>query len=57
LARDEAILRAELAERPDDPFILFNLGSIAIERKQWRESLGLLRRSLAGSAPTDSITR
>lgn len=57
LDRDEAILREELAERPDDPFVLFNLGSIAIERRDWREALGHLRRSLAGSAPTDSITR
>lgn len=57
LARDEAILLEELAERPDDPFVLFNLGSIAIERQDWRGAVDQLRRSLAGSAPTDSITR
>lgn len=57
LGRDEAILRAELAERPDDPFVRFNLGSIAVEREDWPEALGLLRASLAGSAPEDSITR
>ncbi len=57
LVRDARILRDELDERPDDPFVLFNLGAIAIERQEWREALGLLRRSLAGSAPTDSITR
>ena len=57
LDRDCRILREELAERPDDPFMLFNLGSIAIERADWDEALGYLRRSLAGSAPTDSITR
>ena len=28
------IFRTELAERPDDPFVLFNLGSIAIERQE-----------------------
>ncbi len=57
LVRDARILREELEERPDDPFVLFNLGAIAIERQEWRESLGLLRRSLERSAPTDSITR
>ena len=57
LVRDARILRDELDERPDDPFVLFNLGAIAVERQEWREALALLRRSLAGSAPTDSITR
>ena len=57
LDRDIKILREELKERPDDPFTLFNLGAIAIERKDWREALGFLKQSLAGSAPTDSITR
>ena len=57
LERDCKILREELAERPDDPFVLFNLGSIAIERKDWTGALDYLRHSLAGSAPTDSITR
>ena len=41
-----------LASRPPN-----NLGSIAIERAEWDEALGYLRRSLARSAPTDSITR
>jgi len=36
---------------------LFNLGAIAIERQDWRQALNCLRHSLAGSAPTDSITR
>jgi glycosyltransferase involved in cell wall biosynthesis len=57
LQRDTRILREELNERPDDPFVLFNLGSIAIERQEWDEALTLLRRSLAGSAPSDSIVR
>jgi tetratricopeptide (TPR) repeat protein len=30
---------------------------IAVERKQWQNALGYLRRSLSGSAPGDSITR
>ena len=57
LERDMKILQAELAERPDDPFILFNLGAIAIERKDWPGALTHLQKSLAGSAPSDSITR
>jgi len=57
LDRDSRILREELEDRPHDPFVLFNLGSIAVERQEWREALEYLRRSLAGSAPTDSITR
>jgi glycosyltransferase involved in cell wall biosynthesis len=57
LDRDSRILREELAERPDDPFTLFNLGSVAIEQTNWNESLVYLKRSLAGSAPTDSIVR
>jgi tetratricopeptide (TPR) repeat protein len=47
----------ELAERPDDPFVRFNVGSIAIERKDWNGALDHLRHSLSRSAPTDSITR
>jgi len=57
LERDSKILREELAERPEDPFVLFNLGSIAVEQQDWPQALDYLRRSLAGSAPTDSITR
>ncbi len=57
LERDSRILLEELAERPDDPFTLFNLGSIAIERTEWDDALEYLKRSLARSAPTDSITR
>src|SRR5262249_28447966 len=57
LESDARILEGELADRLDEPFVLFNLGSIAIERDEWPAALGYLRRSLAGSAPTDSITR
>jgi tetratricopeptide (TPR) repeat protein len=57
LDRDTRILRAELDERPDDPFVVFNLGAIAVERKDWNGALGFLQKSLAGSAPTDSIVR
>ncbi len=57
LDRDIKILESELADRPDDPFVLFNLGSIAIERRGWHEALGYLEKSLAGSAASDSIVR
>ena len=57
LERDTRILHNELAERPEDPFVLFNLGAIAVERKDWQGRRPFLRRSLARSAPSDSITR
>jgi tetratricopeptide (TPR) repeat protein len=57
LGRDRRILQEELKGRPEEPFILFNLGAIAIEQKDWHEALDFLGRSLANSAPSDSITR
>jgi glycosyltransferase involved in cell wall biosynthesis len=56
LDRDARILSADLKDRPDDPFVLFNLGAIAVERGDWSGALGYLRRSLSRSAPSDSIT-
>lgn len=57
LDRDEAILREDLRAKPGDAFILFNLGQIAAERRDWRAALNYFGGSLAGSAPGDSITR
>ncbi len=57
LERDARILHAELEERPDDPFIQFNLGAIAVEHRDWKSAIGYLQRSLDGSSPTDSIVR
>ena len=57
LDRDTRILMSELEARPDESFILFNLGSIAVERQAWPAALGYLKRSLARSAPADSIVR
>jgi glycosyltransferase involved in cell wall biosynthesis len=57
LDRDTRILLEEIKERPDDPFVLFNLGAIALERQEWPQGLDYLRRSLARSSPSDSITR
>ena len=39
------------------PFILFNLGAIAVERHAWDEASDVSKRSLSGSAPSDSIVR
>jgi glycosyltransferase involved in cell wall biosynthesis len=57
LERDVRLLRLEDAARPDDPFTLFNLGSVYYELGQVSEALPLLKRSLARSAPRDSIVR
>jgi len=50
-------VRGQVRDRPDDPFVLFKLGAIAVERQGWPTALGHLQRSLRGSAPTDSIVR
>ena len=57
LDRDTNILKRELQDRPDDPFVCFNIGAIAVERQHWAEALGFLNKSLANSAPSDSIVR
>jgi glycosyltransferase involved in cell wall biosynthesis len=57
LDRDRALLDRELQDRPDDPFVRFNLGAIAVEREDWAGALGHLEASMAGSAPGDSIVR
>jgi uncharacterized protein HemY len=53
LKRDQALLLKGLADSPGDPFVLFNLGSIAADRQDWRAALDHLRASLRGSAPAD----
>jgi len=57
LDRDRAILEFELVQRPDNPFVLFNLGQIALECDDPRGALDFLGRSLEGSLPAHSITR
>ncbi|MDB5313204.1 MAG: hypothetical protein JWO38_7406, partial [Gemmataceae bacterium] len=57
LDRDLRLLRLEQAEQPDDPFTLFNLGSVFNELGDVPAALGALERSLALSHPTDSIVR
>jgi len=50
--RNERILRAWLAERPDDPFALWHAGRLAAAPCHFAEALALYRRSLRGW-PTD----
>jgi tetratricopeptide (TPR) repeat protein len=57
LERDLRLLTLENEERPDDPFTLFNLGSVYHEKDQSALALPLLRRSLELSHPDDSIVR
>jgi tetratricopeptide (TPR) repeat protein len=57
LERDLRLLRLEDADRPDEPFTLFNLGAAHLELGQPREALPLLQRSLDRSHPSDSIVR
>ena len=55
LDRDLRLLLMENEERPDDPFTLFNLGSLYHETDRPAEALPLLQRSLERSRPRDSI--
>ena len=55
--RNLRLLLMENAEKPDDPFTLFNLGWAYRELGRTGEAIPFLRRSLELSAPGDSITR
>jgi GT2 family glycosyltransferase/Flp pilus assembly protein TadD len=57
LERDLRLLRQEQAEKPDEPFTLFNLGQVTRELGDWVGAIPLLRRSLERSHPSDSIVR
>ena len=53
--RNLVLLQRELAERPNDPFVYYYLGTLAFERKQWQEALGYFILSLAKWGTTQSI--
>ncbi len=53
--RDLRLLLLDNDERPDDPFTLFNLGSLYQETDRAAEALPLLQRSLERSGHRDSI--
>src|SRR5262249_20323140 len=57
LERDLRLLHLEDTDNPDDPFTLFNFGSVFQELGQHAQALPLLRRSLEKSHPNDSIVR
>jgi tetratricopeptide (TPR) repeat protein len=57
LERDLRLLGLDNAEHPNDPFTLFNLGSVYQELRRPAEALPLLYRSLELSQPADSIVR
>ena len=54
---DLRLLYLENGEQPDDPFTLFNLGSVLREQNKPAEALPFLQRSLERSHPADSIVR
>jgi tetratricopeptide (TPR) repeat protein len=57
LERDMRLLYLENSDRPDDPFTLFNLGSVCLELGRVSEAIPLFQRSLERSHPSDSIVR
>jgi tetratricopeptide (TPR) repeat protein len=57
LQRNLRLLALDHAERPDDPFVLFNLGWAEIELGRPAAALPLLQRSLDQSHPAASIVR
>ncbi len=55
--RDEKLLMLDLQERPDHPFVLFNLGMTAHYTRQHEEAVTWLERCLAVSRPEESHVR
>jgi tetratricopeptide (TPR) repeat protein len=57
LDRDLRLLKRDEEEHPDEPFTLFNLGSVYHELGRYWDGAEVLERSLARSHPQDSIVR
>lgn len=57
LERDFKLLTLDLAERPDHPFVLFNLGMTHADVNQHDEAVGWLTRCLEVSHPHESHVR
>lgn len=57
LDRDLRLLKLDLADRPDHPFVLFNFGMTFNDMGQHAEAVYWLRRSLAFSLPQESHVR
>jgi len=56
LERNLRLLKLDLMDRPDDLFLLFNLGWAYADLGRFAEAVPLLQRSLQHSHPADSIT-
>jgi tetratricopeptide (TPR) repeat protein len=57
LERDLRLLSLELAERPDHPFTLFNIGMTHVHGSRFSDGAEYLRRSIAQSRPEESHLR
>ena len=57
LQRDLRLLELELAERPEHPFTLFNLGMTHVHGSRYAEAADYLRRGIARSSPEESHLR
>jgi GT2 family glycosyltransferase/uncharacterized protein HemY len=55
LERDRRLLHMDLAENPDDPFVLFNMGWTHMEPGEYAQALPFLQRSLERSNGKGSI--
>ena len=56
-ARDLRLLELDLAERPDHPFVLFNIGMTAYHMKDFPKAVRALERCLEVSKPQESTVR
>jgi len=57
LDRDYRILKLDLEERPDHPFVLFNLGMTYADDDKHEQAIGFLKRCLEVSNPQESHLR
>ncbi|MBX3436539.1 MAG: glycosyltransferase [Planctomycetaceae bacterium] len=57
LERDFKLLHRELGDRPDHPFVLFNLGMTHADCGQHAQAIGRLQRCLDVSGPDESHVR
>jgi tetratricopeptide (TPR) repeat protein len=57
IERDFKLLHLDLAERPDHPFVLFNLGMTYADTRQFDEAVKSLKRCLEVSRPEESHVR
>jgi tetratricopeptide (TPR) repeat protein len=57
LKRDLRLLKLDLRERPDHPFVLFNLGMTYNYAGKHHKAVKMLQRCLAVSSPADSHVR